>query len=138
MNKKRFISCLIAVFAFVFAFEWLFHGTCLKEIYTSTAHLWRSEAEMRGPFFTWLVLAQFIFSTMFCYIFVKGYENKGLMEGVRYGFLIGVLLSSLSLMAYAVQPFPSKMIVYWIIGGIVECSIAGLIMAAFYQARKKV
>ena len=76
MNTKRFVLANIAVFVFIFIYEWLFHDVCLGDIDRNTASLWRPEAEMQAHFI-WLVLGQLVISVMFCFIFLKGYENKG-------------------------------------------------------------
>jgi len=83
--------------------------------------------------FIWLVLGQLVISVMFCFIFLKGYENKGVMEGVRYGGLISLLFIGPNLIFYAVQPLPLNLIVYWSIGGLIEVMIAGAILALIYQ-----
>ena len=37
MNTKRFVLANIAVFVFIFIYEWLFHDVCLGDIYRNTA-----------------------------------------------------------------------------------------------------
>ena len=132
MNTRRFVPAIIAVFIFIFLYEWVLHGYLLAGIYESTPTLWRPKAEMNN-YCIWLTLGQLLFSVMFCYIFLKGYENKGVMEGVRYGILIGILAMSPNLIFYAVQPLPANLVIYWCIGGMVEAIIAGVVLAAIYK-----
>ena len=67
-------------------------------------------------------------------MFTKGYEDKGLAEGLRYGVFIGLLVFvGRNLIVYAVQPVPAKLVIAWICGGIVELAIAGIIVAAIYR-----
>jgi hypothetical protein len=132
MNPKRFLLAWIGVFVVIFGFEWLFHGMYMKEMYLQTASLWRTEAEMHA-LFHWMLIGQFLFAGIFSYIFTKGYENKGIGEGVRYGFLIGLLMGAPQLIMYAVAPYPMEMIVKWIVGGIVEFCLAGVAAAALYR-----
>lgn len=132
MNVQRFIFASAVVFVFIAIYEWVFHGILLHDMYTQTASLWRTEAEMQSKFH-WLLLGQLFLAIMFCFIFTKGYENKGLAEGLRYGILIGLLFIGNNLIMYAVQPFPTKLVISWIVGGIVEGAIAGLILAAVYR-----
>lgn len=87
MNRKKFITSWLAAFVTVFVFEWLFHGKFLASTYQATASLWRSEADMK-QLFHWLLIAQFLATGMFAYIFTKGYEAKGLAEGFRYGLSV--------------------------------------------------
>ena len=132
MNTKRLLGGWIAVFIFIFVFEWIFHGMIMKAMYQQTASLWRPEAEMKR-LFHWLVIGQLFVAFAFSYIFTKGYENKGIVEGIRYGILIGLLFSGPNLIMYAVAPYPSMMIVRWIAGGIFEFAVAGAVIAAVYR-----
>jgi hypothetical protein len=76
----------------------------------------------------------FVASLLFSYIFVKGYENKGLMEGVRYGLVIALAFGvSSSLIQYVVMQWPGSVIVTWIAGYLIEMAIAGVILAALYK-----
>jgi hypothetical protein len=132
MNVKRFIPACVVVFVFIFFFEWLFHGVILAGIYAWTPQLWRTEEAMLG-LFQWLVIGQILFSIMISFIFVKGYEDRGIGEGVRYGIIMGLLFMAPNLIMYAVVPYPKRLIAYWIVGGFVEMIIAGIILAAIYR-----
>ena len=132
MNIQRLAIGSVVVFLFIAVYEWIFHGILLHDMYLQTASLWRSEAEMQSNFH-WLVLGQLFLAVMFCFIFTKGYEDKGLAEGLRYGILIGLLFVGNNLIMYAVQPFPAKLVIIWTVGGIIEAAIAGLILAAIYR-----
>jgi hypothetical protein len=133
MNVQRFVLGSVAVFVFVAAYEWVFHGIVLHDTYIKTASLWRSESDMENNFH-WLMIGQLFMAIMFCFIFTKGYEDKGLAEGLRYGVLIGLLVFvGRDLIMYAVQPLPANLVIAWICGGIVELAIAGVIVAAIYR-----
>jgi hypothetical protein len=81
-----------------------------------------------------MVLAYLLQAFLFSYIFIKGYENKGLMEGLRYGLVIAFAFGvSSSLIQYVVQPWPGSLIVSWITGYLVEMAAAGVILAAIYK-----
>lgn len=132
MNLKRFIPAVIAVFAVVFLYDWVLHGVVLSDAYQATAHLWRPEAQMQEYFMT-LVLGQFIFAAFFCLIFLKGYENKGVFEGARYGIYVALLLASRDIIIYAVQPIPETLVLSWIVGMLGECILAGMVLAMIYR-----
>lgn len=89
MNTKRFVMASSSVFLFIVIYDWVFHGVVLEEIYQQTANLWRPESDMEF-YFIWLTLGQFIFSMIFSLFFLRGYENKGMVEGIKYGALMGV------------------------------------------------
>ena len=128
MNKLRYALASLAVFIFVAIFEGVFHGKFLAGLYAQTAYLWRTEMNTSV-----IVFAQFLFSFVFGFIFLKGYEGKGIMEGVRYGVLIGLLAIPTNLIFYAVQPLPIQLVVLWCVGGLMEMILAGAILAAIYR-----
>ena len=134
MNIRRYIFASLAVFVFMSSFEWVFHGGVMRDWYIRTAPLWRSEAEM-AIYLPFLLAGQMLFAFVFSYIFIKGYENKGLMEGVRFGLWIGLLTLSGMLISYAVSPYPADMVCAWVMGAFIELVIAGGIAALLYKSK---
>ena len=132
MNVKRLALASLFVFLFVFLYEWLFHGQLLMADYTATKALWRSDAEMMGNI-GWLALGHAIMAFVFCVIFTKGYEGRGIAEGVRYGVLIGLLVLANVLVRYAVEPIPFSLAMKWFAGGMIELVAAGVIAALVYR-----
>ena len=58
----------------------------------------------------------------------------GTMEGVRYGLLIGLLIYPVGMLgSYAMYPLPFWLCAVWLICGIVETTISGVIAAAIYK-----
>lgn len=132
LNCKRFGIAVIAVFVFIFIFEMVFHGMLLGETYKTTAQLWRPESEMEA-YMPWMLGGQLLFSVMFCYIYTFAAKCTGMMEGVRYGLLIGLLMASTNIIFYSVQPLPLDLVVIWIVGGLLETALAGALMASIYK-----
>src|SRR5262245_1590449 len=94
-----------------------------------TADFWRTQDDMSNHMH-WMILGQIIFAFLFCYVFTKGYENRGIGEGARYGWWIGLLFAAPNLIMYAVQPLPPILYVGWAVGFLIEATIAGMIRAA--------
>lgn len=131
MNRRYIIAC-IATWIFMFGYEWVLHGVVLKPLYMETSDLWRTDTAM-CEHFHWLVFGQGIFAFLFGYIFTKGYEGRGIWEGARYGWWIGLLMAAPNLVMYAVQPLPPLLIVGWSVGGLIEGTLAGMVLAAIYR-----
>jgi len=73
----------------------------------------------------------------FVLFFVKGYENKGIMEGVRFGFYIGLFVSLVfSYQMYALLPLPYSLPLQWFIYGMIQCIILGVTAAALYKPKE--
>ncbi|HUV29726.1 MAG TPA: hypothetical protein VMY05_01355 [Acidobacteriota bacterium] len=134
MNASRYVIGSIVVWVFIFLFEYLLHAVVLEGYYQDIAHLLRTT--MGGEFFLWVLISEFLLSFGFCYIFIKGRENRGLAEGFRFGLLIGITFGVSSTLAhYAVYPMTGKLAAGLVIGYPVEMILAGLIIAAIYRPK---
>lgn len=115
--------------------DFVFNGILLKDLYQETASLWRPMAEMKS--LAWLaVVTYFLFAWIFVVVYGKGYEKDkaGIGQGLRYGFLIGLLLCSVfSLGCYVLMPIPAVLAVCWFVGGMAECMIAGMVAGVIYK-----
>ena len=87
---KRFLLTALAVLIVHEALGFIIHQVLLTPYYQETYSLWRMPEEINMPL---IVLVAVIWSLLFTYIFTKGYEGKGPMEGIRYGLLVGLLIS---------------------------------------------
>jgi len=133
LNKVRFgLSCL-AVFAVYQVYSFLVNSVWLADLYEATADVWRPEAELMSKM--WIMfLTSAIWSVMFCYIFVRGREGRGLFEGMRFGLMIGIFFSlTQSYELYAVLPIPYELTLSWFLSGMGFSIVAGMIAAAIYK-----
>jgi hypothetical protein len=77
-----------------------------------------------------------VMSFLFVYIFIKGYEGKGILEGLRYGIWIGLFMNLPSAFGqYAIYPVPFSLAIQWFIYGMIEFIILGLVAAAIYKPK---
>jgi hypothetical protein len=131
MNIKRFTIAGITVFITIQAIDWLVHGVLLAKWYQDIKGLWRQE--MMDLMWV-MVLGSLFFSFMFVFIFTKGYEARGVVEGARYGLFIGLLVNvSGTFGQYAMYPIPFGLAMIWFAYGMIEMVIAGMITAAIYR-----
>ena len=72
-------------------------------------------------------------AVLFCYIFTRGYEGKGVVEGIRYGFLIGLFWLPVAYENHVIFPIPISLAHIWGVTTIVTCMICGAIFAAIYR-----
>jgi len=135
MKGKQCLIASVVVFVVFFIVEYVVHGIFLKEIYQETADLWRPEADMKKMmWFMWL--GYLIFSPIFVCIYSKGYEEgkSGIGQGFRYGLSIGLLIAPLSALGwYAVLPIPGQLAVCWLVTGIIEFTLLGLVVGLIYK-----
>lgn len=129
MNKK-FWTGLVAVFVAMEILMFLVHGVLLSSAYQSTKEVWRPD--MQSLVWIYHVLAV-IGAFFFTLIFSKGYEGKGVMEGVRYGLYIGIWMSvGMAYGSYAMIKIPYSLALQWFIYGVIEYVAYGVILAMVY------
>ncbi len=131
MNTKRFIGAIIAVFAVNQILDYIIHGAILGKTYEALANVWRPDMDSK----MWVMtVSSIIFATLFVYIFTKGYENKGIGEGLRYGIMIGLLMNVVGMLSqYAVYPVPFTLVLQWFVYGMIQFSIYGIVTALIYK-----
>jgi len=140
LNIKQWVIASIAVFVGMSILEFILHVVILSSWYAAEAQhsWWRSEEEMsslRG----WMYLGYAFYALLFTLIYSKGYEGKpGLGEGLRYGFWVGLLVHLPKMFVlHAVYPYPGKILVTWMVGGLAESIILGAIVAMIYKGSQQ-
>ena len=69
-------------------------------------------------------------------IFSKGFENKGIMEGVRYGLYVALMVSlPMAYVTYAVQPIPYTLALQWFLYGLVVNIICGVVLSFMFKPK---
>lgn len=142
--KKPGIKCLIpvvAVFATIFGFQWLYHGVYMMPDYEATASLWRPKEEMEGMMWicilTKLIMA-FAITCLFCWV-AKGCESGGRcpMKGARFGLKIGLILGAHDFASYMWLPIQMDMAVKWFVGDVIMGVLIGVVLAFVMGMCKK-
>ena len=133
MNAKRFVIAAIAVFVAMMILDFIFHMGLMGPVYEEIQDVTRSDAEMMrvmpiGYIFTLL------WAFLFCYIFIRGREGKGLIEGVRFGILMALFYSLItSIWQWTVYPIPFRLVIYWFLIGLVQMVILGILVSVIYK-----
>jgi hypothetical protein len=131
MNWKRLIVAALAVFVSVQVLEFALSTIFMKSANEEVASLWRPD--MRSKIWLMYVLSVLV-ALIFTYVFVKGREGKGLLEGVRFGLLMWLFITVPMNGAWWVMlPIPLAIVVRWILIGLVEMLVAGILAAVIYR-----
>ena len=130
MNTKRLTLSFVAVFVFVFLYDFAVHGQLLTELYEQTSNLWRPKGEHKMEF---IFASQVLFSAMIAYIFTRNHENKGIRESVRFGLMIGLLIGATQIGTYCYMPIPLALTLSWTVAEIVKGLGAGIVLALVYK-----
>jgi hypothetical protein len=139
MNQKKFWIAFIVIFIAYEITNFLVHGLILGSTYMSeeVAPLFRSQEVLAST--QWVRLfTELVWSFFFTFIFVKGYENKGIMEGIKYGVYMGLFYSFVfAYQTYWMFPMPYSLTLQWFIFGLIQCVILGILAATIYKPKPK-
>lgn len=129
MSRKLLIA-FVAVFVFFEIYSFIVDGMLLGPTYESLRSLWRPDMDRLMWVYQVIMLIGAFF---FVLVFSKGYEGKGIPEGVRYGLYIGIWMGvGMAYGTYAMIAIPYSLAVSWFISSIVMYVIAGIIAAMIY------
>jgi hypothetical protein len=132
MNGKRYLFASIVVTIFIFIWEWLWNSIVLNGYYQATAALWRTHEQM-ASLCGWMIAAYIIFAFIFCFIYTRCHRDGGVKRGFSFGFWLSLLITVMILVWYVVLPVPGILVFWWIVGGIIEVTISGLLVGAIYK-----
>ena len=136
MNTQRYVTGSLAVFLFLFLVEGLFHGVIMADTYAANSELLRPEADANS-YFIFMILGFLVFAFGFSFIFIKGYQGRGIMEGVRFGLYTALTFSvGTSLINFAVYPYPASWLIAWIIAYPIIMMGAGAVIALVYKPKQ--
>jgi hypothetical protein len=80
------------------------------------------------------LITDLIFSVFFVYIFVRGYQNRGVKEGIRFGLIVACFYGIPTYYGqYAMYPLPSLLIVEWVFFVFITYMILGVVGAISYK-----
>ena len=138
MNTKRFIIAFIVVFIVLevtnyIIYMGILHSALLNDMYKN---VFRPEEEMNGMMWiSWLL--DLVWSYFFTFFFVKGYENKGWMEGLRFGVYIAIFyMLVMSFQLYVMLPFEFGLVLQMFIYSFIQALILGVVTALIYKAKE--
>ena len=140
MNKNKFWIAFIVIFVVLEVTNFIIHGTLLSSTYQSEGikEIFRNMEEMESKM--WIMwLTDIIWAFFFTFIFVKGYENKGIMKGIKYGIYMGIFVSLVfSYQSYVVYPLPYSLVFQWFLFGLIQCILLGIVAALIYKPKPSV
>jgi uncharacterized PurR-regulated membrane protein YhhQ (DUF165 family) len=131
MNWKRFWVASLVTYVVVQAMDFVVNEVFMKSANESLKSLWRPDMTSR----MWVMyVVGVLVALLFTYIFIKGREGKGIAEGVRYGIIIWLFVSvPMSVGMWVLLPIPFMMIIRWMLFGLLEMLISGILVAVIYK-----
>ncbi|MBI2618653.1 MAG: hypothetical protein HYW57_01060 [Ignavibacteriales bacterium] len=132
MNKKVWIGAGV-VFVLFAVLDFVVHGVLLSSEYAKMPDLFRPMEEMK----MWIFFVTYAFvAYFFTLIFSKGYENKGIAEGVRYGVYVGFMMTvPMAYGTYGSMPITYALALQWFLYGMLEFIICGVALAIVFKPK---
>lgn len=121
------------VFVLLVVVGMVIHGVLLRPIYSTMEGMLRPEAEMK----MWIIfVVDAVIAYFFTLIFSKGYENKGIAEGIRYGTYIGVMFGiSMGYGSYASMQIPYSLALQWFLYTVAQYIVCGVALAFIFKPK---
>ncbi len=133
LSNKTFWIGWIVVFVITEIYGFLVHEVGLSATYESLAAVFRARDDMASMMWMMFV-GDAVYLLIFCYIYTFGCENKGVIEGVRFGALMGLFYAiSFSVVSYVVYPITGQLALVWFCTGVIGFVIVGAVFAAVYK-----
>ena len=132
MNKKVWTGAIV-VYLLICVLGFVIHGVLLTSTYETMTSMVRPMAEMK----MWIIYVVNAFvAFFFTLIFSKGFENKGIAEGVRYGTYVGLMMAlPMAYGTYASMPVPYSLALQWFLYGMAEYIICGIALAFVFKPK---
>jgi hypothetical protein len=135
---KKVIPGFIAVYVVMSLLNFLIHNVMLRDTYMTLVQTGLMRNEESGMMWIYFVTA-LVVSFFFTLIFSKGYEGKGIGEGVRFGLYAGLLVAvQFAYDSYASYPLPYSLALQWFLYTTIEYIILGIVVAAVFGKAKGV
>ncbi len=136
MDKKNLIVSALAVYVVHRLLDFLVHAVLLGGAYEATSEVWRTETEMMSM--SWIMfLTSLLWSFIFVYIFDRLRQRDGVMEGLRYGFCIGLFVTvPMAYNSYVVMPVPHSLALGWLAYGMIQIMICGVVLSLVHPPQQ--
>jgi hypothetical protein len=131
---KKVLLGAVVVFVILEVLDILIHGVILGSVYATMQNVWRPDMMDK----MWIMhIVKIVVSFFFALIFSKGYEGKGIIEGVRYGLYVGIMIGiGMAYGTYAMIAIPYSLALQWFIFAVFEYIIAAIGLSLVYGKRK--
>lgn len=132
---KKVLLGFVVVFLLMEVMGFVIHYLLLGSTYEELKHLWRPDMDS----LMWIMhVLSLIGAFFFSLVFSKGYEGKGIAEGVRYGLYIGIWMSAgMAYGTYSMIEIPYSLALQWFILGVIEYVIYGVALALVFAQKPK-
>jgi len=134
MNVKRFLISVIAVFITYEVLSYVINSLLLNDCYKELASVWRKDMMQ----YMWLMyVVDFIFSFLFVLIYTRWGRKFTIGSGILFGLLVGVMMNTTNIVnQWIVYPLTNHLMVLWVLLGLIQFLICGMVLGKGYRPGK--
>lgn len=147
-SKSKCLIAVIAVFVFIFGFDWVFHGHFLMGMYEETASVWRPIEEME-KFFPLCLLYHAVMALVYTCWYKKFivYSTPSCLgtgdakpccphkRSICFGLFIGLINGFGMASWYIHLPVPEALAFGWLAAGVLQGIGVGLVLSFVYKSK---
>ncbi len=137
MNFMRIAAAAVVAWIVSIAIGYVVNTFLFADLYAANQAAFRPEAAMMANLplgFAFMLLGFFAFA----YAYAKGYEGGGVLEGIRFGVLVALMLDCFVVVwQYVGMPISASLALATMIDYVVEFSIYGAIVGTVYEPLPK-
>jgi hypothetical protein len=128
---KKILVAAAVVFVVKIVLDFIVHGLLMGAQYEATKDIWRPDM-MDLMWISYVI--NLVVALCLSWIYSKGYENKGVVEGVRFGVVVGLMMSiGMGYGTYMTFNIPYSMAIQWFLYGIISYIVIGVALALVFK-----
>lgn len=129
--NARMLKMTVGVAVMIYAIEYVLNEIAFKSMYAVNHNAGIPWHDMTRNDYLVSVVTVLISSYAFAYIFTRGYEGKGVMEGARFGFWIWLFASVGEVSGFAIGlNFGRRLTLAMMGADLIAFLVAGMVAAA--------
>jgi len=134
MNFKRFLISVFAVFITYEVLSYVINSLLLSECYKELSSVWRKDMMQ----YMWLMyIVDLVFSIFFVLIYTWWGKKFNIASGILYGLMVGLMMNTTSVVyQWIVYPITNHLMVLWVVLGLIQFMICGMVVGKGYRPRK--
>ena len=133
MNWKRFLVVLPIVCVVIILFDYIYNFIFLQEAFMKNSQYWRTPEQMKSLIILgWIVMVLCI--TIISLLFIQS-GKTGIYNGLKFGFLTGLLLFLLVYGFTTIVPWPACLLIAWAGQWFANSIILGFLFGWLYKKK---
>lgn len=138
MDDRRLVMAAVVAAVVDFIFGFVAYGNVLSSQFSAFPGVFRPP-QTQISYLPILFLGILVGMFAITYIYAKGYEGGGIVEGVRFGILVGIFNGGyVVVVGYAVMNIGRRLTASMALAGLIEWIVVGLAISATYRAPDRV